>query len=261
MSDENCKSIEIINEFPFFGVGDTLESRLRNVKLRGFPNVKIYENSRFELKQLASKEIKKQLQTPQLNIYQTHLSRIGVLDLLFQGEGIDILHLTKAYDFMAISESGEVTEWTMIPPITERFYLPMTEDEIVSYNDLIGDELKSKLEEKNLGINPQIFNMKHPTMEGWVTEINDGSHRVHFGLKAGRGVTVLVAENIKPGFPYYAVPQSYSNVKELEKEDPYAPETKIHVVDAPGHKDLYRLFPSGGIMSGAIRFDPKLKEE
>lgn len=259
MSNEICKSIEIIKEFPFFGVGDTLENRLRNVRLRGFPDVKIYENSGFELKKFSSEAIKRHLQTPQLNVYKNHLGRINVLDKLFQEEGIDILHLTKAYDFIATSESGKITEWTMIPPVVERFYLPMTKKGYVDYTNLIGEELRKKLEENGLGINQQVFDMKHPVYDGQVSEINDGSHRVHFGLLT-RGVTVLIAEGMEIGFPYYAVPQAYSGVKELEKEDPYAPETKIHVVDAPGHKDLYRLFPSGGIMSGTVRFDPKLND-
>lgn len=259
MSDESCKSIEIVNGIPFFGKGDTLENRLRNVRLRGFPDVRIYENADFEVKRLSSEEIPLFLQTPQLNVYETHLSKIDLLCKLFQNKGIDILHLNKAYDFLATSESNEITEWTMAPPVVERFFISNNVGN-VDYGKLIGKELMKKLNERKLGINPQIFQMKHPTKSGWVNEINDGSHRIHHGFELGKGVTILLAKDITSGFPYYAVPQEYSLVNKLEKEDSYASETKIHIIDAPGHKDLYRLFPSGGIKSGAVRFDPKLKD-
>ena len=42
MSDESCVKIEIVKEIPFFGK-NSLETRLRNVRLKGFPDVKIYE--------------------------------------------------------------------------------------------------------------------------------------------------------------------------------------------------------------------------
>jgi hypothetical protein len=71
---------------------------------------------------------------------------------------------------------------------------------------------------------------------------------------------MLFISGMTEGFPYYAVPQPYSNVTLMEKRDDTLPETKIHIVEAPGHKDLYRLFPSGGIMSGEVRSDPKLKD-
>lgn len=261
MSGESCVGIKIINEVPFFGLGDSLENRLRNVKLRGFSDVRIYENANFEIIDLSLGDIENVLCVPQLNVYKTHLARIDSLYKLFQKQGIDILQLDKAYDFIATSKSGEQTEWTILPPIAEKFFLPATSDGKVDYSNLIGDKLKKKLNEEGLGINLEIKNMNHPLgMSGDVLEINDGSHRVHYGVENNMGSRILVAEGMTPGFPYYAVPQPYSSVGVLEKEDPYAPETKIHVVDAPGHKHLYRLFPSGGIMSGAVRFDPKLKE-
>lgn len=262
MSDENCVVIEIIKELPFFGQENTLESRLRNVRLRGFPDVRIYENAKFKIIDLSLENIKNVLCVPQLNVYKTHLTRIDSLYELFQEQGIDILQLDKAYDFIATSESGEQTEWTILPPIAEKFFLSATSDGKVDYSNLIGDKLKKKLNEERLGINPETKNIDHPLgMSGDVIEINDGSHRVHYGVENNIGSRILIAEGMTQGFPYYAVPQPYSSVIVLEKEDPYAPETKIHIVDVPGHKHLYRLFPSGGIMSGTVRFDPKLKEK
>lgn len=261
MSDEGCVGIRIINEIPFFGLGDSLESRLRNVRLRGFPEVKIYENAKFKIIDLSLWDIKNVLCVPQPNVYKTHLARIDSLYKLFQKQEINILQLDKSYDFIATSKSGEQTEWTILPPIAEKFFLPATSDGKVDYSNLIGDKLKKKLTEEGLEINSEIKNIDHPLEKsGDVIEINDGSHRVHYGVENDIGSRILIAGGMTQGFPYYAVPRPYSSVIVLEQEDPYAPETKIHVIDVPGHKHLYRLFPSGGIMSGTIRFDPKLKE-
>ena len=82
--------------------------------------------------------------------------------------------------------------------------------------------------------------------------INDGSHRIHYGFE-NNGIIILRASNMTPGFPYYAAPQPYSRVKVVPKRDQAATETKIHVVEEPSHKNLYRLFPSGGIKSGDVR--------
>ena len=121
MTNESCVKIEITKKIPFFGKGDTLETRLRHVSLRGFPDVKIYENAKFRDMFLSPRLIPQILYTPQPSIYQTLLDRISSLHLLFLEQGIDILNLEKAYDFIATSESGEETTWTILPPIIERF--------------------------------------------------------------------------------------------------------------------------------------------
>lgn len=254
MTDESVRRIEILKEIPFDGEGDTLVNRLRKITLRGFPDIKIYENAKFEMVKYGPKDILSKLHTPQLRVYRDHLNRIGVLAALFLREGIDITNLDRGYDFIATSESGKETEWTMMPPIIERFSIPKTEDGRFDYenNEISADILKEALRKEGLWFNPDALAHRHTT-SGIYDLINDGSHRVHYGYEKG-GITVLRISNITPGFPYYAIPQKYNiRVFSTREEALNIPETKIHVVQEPAHKNLYRLFPSGGIKSGDVR--------
>lgn len=254
MSDQNCTKIEIIKELPFFGEGDTLELRLRKVSLRGFSDVKIYENAKFKYEFLTSEGIVSELHTPQLRVYRENLNRISKLHNLFLEKGIDILNLNNAYDFIAISESGEKTEWTMLPPVVENFYIPEQNGKL-DYFPLIGKRLLDSLNEKNLKINQEALDLNHSGKNGFFDLINDGSHRIHYGFENG-GIKILKIGDITSGFPYYAAPQKYNvKVYETREEALQEKETKIHIVESPGHKDLYRLFPSGGILSGAVRLE------
>lgn len=257
MSEEECTDIEILREIPFFGGGDSLESRLRKVSLRGFPDVRIYKNSGIETSFLTPERITQTLYTPQLRVYRTHLNRIKKLRELFLEKGIDILDLAAAYDYRATDSSGKETEWTILPPVTETFAVPMNSGGQMDYSQLVGEEVLKKMREADLSLNTEILNLPCPT--GQVTLINDGSHRIHFGVENG-GVRIFNMRGVTPGFPYYAAPQKYSGIKvfQTREEALDLPETKVHVIEAPGHKDLYRLFPSGGIMSGTIRSDKKL---
>jgi hypothetical protein len=259
MSEKECVGIEIIKEIPFFGEGDSLEGRLRNVTLRGFPDVKIYQDARFEIEFMFPDQIKENLHTPQLRVYRTHLERVGKLRELFLKEGIDILCLDKAYDYVATDSEGEQTEWTMLPPVAEIFSTPQNSEGQMDYNQLIGDEVRQKLKESGLNLNPEVLDLPLPT--GNITLINDGSHRIHYGVENG-GIKILKIRGVTPGFPYYAAPQKYEGVKVFptREEAVNLPETKVHVTEAPGHKDLYRLFPTGGILSGTVRSDKKLEE-
>jgi dCMP deaminase len=261
MSDENCVSIKIIKKIPFFGEGDSLANRLRKVSLRGFPPVKIYENSEFEPKVMSREEVFSNLQIPQPNVYNEKLKRIEILYKLFIEQGINIFNLDYAYDFIAISESGEETQWTMIPPIVEQFRMPKNYNGTFNYGHLIGEELKKTIQEKGYIINPGIHEINYPRSDDLFNEINDGSHRIHCAIENGFSIKVIIIKNITFGFPYYAIPFEYSNVKLIEKRDEFEKETKIHIIDPPGHKELYRLFPSGGIMTGEVRSDPKIKDE
>ncbi len=260
MSEETCVAIEIIKKIPFLGLEDTIETRLRNVSLRGFPDVKIYGEAEFEFVFLKPEQIERELHTPQPSIYQTHLDKINSLYELFMHQSIDIFNLNEAYDFIATSESRTKTEWTMLPPIVERFYIPKTKDRMFDYSSLIGKELTQRLKQEGLGVNSEILQVPHTSKDGWFNEINDGSHRVHSAFQKNLGIKIIRVSNLKHGFPYYAVPQHYSHIRLHETRDDSAIETKIHVVDAPGHKHLYRLFPSGGIKSGDVRSDKKLVE-
>jgi len=261
MSEENCVSIEITKEIPFFGEGDSLTNRLRKILLRGFPNVKIYEKSEFEPISLTRKQVLENLQIPQPNIYKDKLNRMGILYKLFMEHGINIFNLEKAYDFISTSKSGEKKQWTMIPPIVEQFRMPKNYNGTFNYGYLMGKELKNTIQNKGYSINPEIHEIHYSKKDDLFNEINDGSHRIHYAIENGFNIKVIIVKKITFGFPYYAIPIEYSNVKVMEKRNEFAKETKIHIIDPPGHKELYRLFPSGNIMTGEVRSDPKLKTE
>ncbi|MDP3882371.1 MAG: hypothetical protein Q8Q31_05835 [Nanoarchaeota archaeon] len=254
MSSEQSQvvSIQITKKIPFFGQGDTLENRLRQVKLRGFPNVKIYENANFALDFLTKPQIEKRLHTPQPSVYQKNLEVVRNLADLFAKEGIDILNLEMAYDFTARSSTGEETEWTMIPPIVERFHVPRHASGGLNYESLIGAELARSLKEQGLELNAELLNVPHTSESGVFDLINDGTHRIHFGYMNG-GVKILRVEGMTPGYPYYAAPKSYSEVKMALEPTPETTAMKVHIVESPAQKQLYRLFPSGGIKTGEVR--------
>ena len=70
--------------------------------------------------------------------------------------------------------------------------------------------------------------------------------------KNGLEQTLLFIDGVTPGFPYYAVPKPYRDVHEepLRDEDKL---DKTHILTSPGHKQLYRIFPTGGINTGNLR--------
>jgi hypothetical protein len=256
MSDETVSKIEILKEIPFTGSGDTLTNRLRKVTLRGFANVKIYEDSEFEWVKFSPEDIQNKLYTPQPGVYRDYLHRIDILNELFKEQDINILNLDRAYDFVAISNSGKETEWTILPPIIERFFIDRTNEGFFDYTPLIGDELKELLSKENLILNPELTKLKHLNDNGIYDLINDGSHRVHYGFENG-GINVLRISGMKRGFPYYAAPQRYDAVQVYNERTRSDIDKKIHILQEPAHKSLYRLFPSGGIKSGDVRNIPK----
>lgn len=252
MSESPVVAIKITKEIPFFGEGDTLENRLRKVSLRGFTNVRIYEKAQFEVNFLTPAEIKTELHTPQPSVYKINLDRIGTLANLFKQKGIDILRLEKAYDFLARSADGVEKKWTMIPPIVEEWSIPHSSNGTIDYTSLIGDELTAYLKSQQLWLNPDLSRIKNTSKAGIYRIINDGLHRIHYGLLTS-GISVLQIRNMTPGYPYYAAPQPYSIVVVTPEPDPATTDMKVHIVQSPAQKQLYRSFPTGGIMTGEVR--------
>ena len=253
MSEVDIREVRIEKHFPLFReVGDTLENRLRKVTLRGFPNVRIYQNAQFQTKDLTPAEIHQTLHTPQPTVYRTHLNRVNKLATLFAVQGVDIFHLSRGYDYVAVDSNGVETNWTMAPPIVENWSIPRHKNGGFDYSSLVGMELAEALKSQNLGLNDRIMHFPFMSHTGNFDLINDGSHRVHAGFER-EGVTVLRIAGITPGYPYYAVPQHYSVVHVVPDRNETDVDLKVHVVASPGHKNLYRLFPSGGIMSGDVR--------
>ncbi len=257
---ESCVKITILKRVPFDGEGDTLFNRLRRVGLRGFEDVKIYESASFKPLYLSSPQIPERLSTPQPRVYRDKLDRISQLHALFMGEGVDIYRLDAAYDFDATAADGTVTRWTMIPPIVERVSIPLTSSMHYDYEPLLGEKVTAFLKSSGKGINREIFEMDPSLVRGGEhLLINDGTHRIHSGFLSGGGIKVLEISGMVGGFPYYAAPQPYPLMKVEAVRNQNSIETKVHVVDSPVHKHLYRLFPLGGIFSGDVRPDSRLE--
>lgn len=249
----NLKRIEIKYELDF----NELCTRLENVRLRGFPHIKIYENADITIRPFSSQEVREKLFTPQPSIYKPILERISRLENLFFKKGIDIFSLERGVDYIATDENEEETEWTLIPPVVEVLPIHFMKEGGLNYSLLVGPELSSLMQDKGYQLNPELSELSCPEYEKFmgttakVPEICDGSHRIEFGLKRKKQ-NILLIDTSKPGFPYYAAPKPYSCIhEELEKDD--NKNDKTHVLISPGHKMLYRLFPSGGINSGTVR--------
>jgi len=243
-----------------FGI-EELESRLRNVRLKGFPDVRIYKDSKIWIKTIAPQEVINTLFIPQPRVYRSFLDRIWKMADFFSEKGIDIYSLNGGIDYTAFDEKGQATNWTLIPPVVE--LVPIKFDGSgLDYSDFICPGLKKIMEEKGHTLNPELKQLNFPEFERFsgvceIPEICDGSHRIHSAYEKGREQNLLMIDKTEQGYPYYAAPKPYSLVHvELERVDG-SKSDKTHVLTEPGHKLLYRLFPSGGIHSGDVRPDNK----
>ncbi len=259
VSEDNISKIKIIKKIPFLGSGDSLEKRLRKVTLRGFPDTFIYKNSTITLESLSPEEIKESTYTPQPHVYNSRLESVYKLSKLFEEHGIDIFQLSHAYDYYSISENGQSSIWTMLPPVIEHIRIPQDKDKKgFDYSTLIGKELQTMMDKNGWKINPLTNSMNYSNPSGEYSLVNDGTHRVQAALELGKNIKIIKISDMTPGFPYYAVPQSFKEVQIFSNERE-ARDLKIHVLTAPGQKQLYRLFPSSGILSGSVR--PARKDE
>ena len=230
--------------------------RLRNVQLRGFPDVKIYNGADINIRPLSSKQIAKTIFTPQLSVYRPELEKVEMVDRLFLEEGVNIFGLEGGFDYVATDEKGEETEWTIIPPVVEVLPFRFDSQGRIDYSGFIGNELRKRMQEKGYEENPELQNLIYPNfprgLKVDIPEICDGSHRIEVARRKSLEQAVLFINVAVTGFPYYAAPQPYNKVHE-EPERVEEKIDKVHVLTSPGHKVLYRLFPSGGINSGNVR--------
>jgi len=242
--------IEIVEELGF----DEVCERLKNVRLRGFPHIKIYKDADIKIKSFTPKKIKEEVFTPQPSVYKPVLERIEKMVEIFSRERIDVFRLKGGFDYDALNEKDEVTEWTIIPPVIE--VNSFVVDQMgFDYSGLIGKELKILMKERSYELNPELRNMPCTNRRRTLLKIPvicDGSHRIELGVRRGLEQNLLFIFNLEDGFPYYAVPAPYSSIHE-ESERVEEKIDKIHILTAPGHKLLYRLFPSGGINNGTVR--------
>lgn len=246
------QQIEIQKRFDF----RELEERLRKVHLRGFEHVKIYEKSEISLVSMSPEEIRKNVFTPQPSVYTQELKKVSRLAELFQQQGIDIFSLDGGIDYIAIDEKGEQTEWTLTPPVIETMVLPHFSGRGLDYSIIISPELRRLMRDGGHRQNSELKELNFPEYEQnshqMIMQICDGSHRIESGIRTGKPQKIIVIKNVCSGFPYYAAPKPYCLVHE-EAERIEEKLDKTHILTAPAHKLLYRLFPSGGIKSGTIR--------
>ncbi len=241
------EKVDILKEVSF----EELCERLKKVQLMGFADICVYEDANFEVRSCNPTYISNRIFTPQPSIYQTELDKIGKVNELFLKKGIDIFDLNGGYDFVSLGEREE-KRWTIIPPIIERLPIPIKYYGWFDYGEAISDSLRNKLKEENLRLRDLDIILEYMLVTPWFDIICDGSHRIHFAVLDGRKQNLLFIDNIREGWPYYAIPQPYSKVH----VEPFRDEEKLdkqHVVEEPAHKHLYRLFPSGGIFSGDVR--------
>lgn len=242
--------IQITSEFDFA----ELQNRLRKVQLRGFPEVRIYQDADITVRSFSPEQVQTELFTPQPSVYQPNLKRVEAIANLFLGGGINIFNLTGGVDYIATDPDGEDTGWTMIPSVVEVVPIEHHPGRGLDYAHFIGSDLRRLMHDNDYRQNPQLKQLNYPEYHGKtkVPEICDGSHRIEVAKRQEKPQNILVIENMTLGFPYYAAPKPYSKVHE-EPERIEEKLDKTHVLTSPGHKQLYRLFPSGGINSGVLR--------
>lgn len=247
------EKIEILREFNF----SELCSRLRRVSLRGFPDIKIYEDAEINVNTFRPEQVKTDLFIPQPSVYKPELEKVARVEELFLKKGINIFKLNGGVDYIALENSQE-SEWTIIPPVIEVLPIKFGSSKGLDYLEFIGEEVRKVMEGKNYQLNPELQHLDFPAYARFrgkkvkVPEICDGSHRIELAVRRSLEQNLLFVDSPKQGFPYYAAPKPYSAIHE-EAERIEEKLDKTHVLTAPGHKILYRLFPSGGINSGNLR--------
>ncbi len=246
------KKIEIQNHFK----QSELQRRLKEVQLKGFPNIKIYKDANIQIKNITPEEIEKNLFVPQPTVYSVgFLDRIDELANLFSAKGIDIFKLNGGVDYTAYSDE-ETTDWTIIPPVIERAQINFTNKHL-NYNLHLSNEVRGYMERTNCDLNPELANLSYPEYPNSgshpIDIVCDGSHRIQSGIEKKISQNIILIASSKSGFPYYAAPKPYSEVHIENKRPPEGGNDKTHILKSPAHKSLYRLFPTGGILNGTVR--------
>lgn len=240
--------------------GTELDGRLRNVQLKGFPNVNVYSDADIEIKEFSPEQIRERLFTPQPRVYRTFLTAIMQMHEMFKEQGIDMFRLSGGYDYTATYDNGEKSKWTLIPPVVEVVPIYFT-GKGLDYGIGIGERLREEMQRQGHKLNPELEEFDFPEFQRFrlgkndVFELCDGSHRVHAALEQRINQYLLVIDHAHLDYPYYAAPKPYSVVHVEADRIDGSKSDKTHVLTEPGHKLLYRLFPSGGIHNGDVRPD------
>ncbi len=239
---------------------DELDSRLRKVRLKGFQEVEIYADADIAIKDFTPQEITERVFTPQPSVYRNgYLERVEAMNDLFSQQGIDMANLSGGVDYIAVDDEGVETEWTLIPPVVEMIKVNF-DGFGLDYSNLLSLPLKNQMVFEGHRLNPDVRELAYDEYTRGLQTlpiICDGSHRIHSHREKGLTQKLLVIDGPQEGFPYYAAPKPYSEVKVILDRPDNGGKDKVHVLTSPGHKLLYRLFPSGGILSGDVRTPKK----
>ncbi len=249
------KKLQILDEIPF----SELVQKLKRVTLKGFPQIKIYEDALISIKSFSPQQVQQELFTPQPTVYRKgFLDRVNQLADIFSHYGINIFKLTGAYNYVATDENNIETVWTLMPPVVELIPFCPLYNNGLDYSEMFDPELRKILQQNGHSLNPELLALNYPEYQKFsgltqVPIICDGSHRVHAAFEKNITQHVIKIDAPKKGFPYYAAPKPYSKVHVEEERTDKLVSDKTHVVTEPGHKLLYRLFPTGGILTGDVR--------
>lgn len=209
---------------------------LREVTLKGFPNIKPYADAQIDIETWTPKQVMEKIYTPQPTLYSPNLERIKQLFSEFKQHGVNIFGLEHSIDF----EDDEQTQWTLMPPTIEEYNVPLAYQQIhPTLRQHITNEFREYSENQSYA---------KPV---WC--ICDGSHRIETARQLGKPITLLFIKNTNPQYPYYALPQPYSQVEIITERPEGGSPTKLHILREPHHKNLYRMYPTAGLYTGGVR--------
>ncbi len=211
-------TIKLVRKIPW----SELEANVRSVPLNkpaadGSP-ILVYRDARISLRELDSQEV---------NPTSFYLLRSGLAMQeklqreLAQEYGIDSLHLDGAVEIE--NEKGEI--WTLTPPIIEvtpRNVQYQAKEGEISYSDVVPIQ---------------------------IAIINDGLHRVATARKQGRTFNGIFISGADPNFPFYAHPNGWDRITEMDAVPKTKPEKKFY-----SREDCYALYRNFGVLGcGAPR--------
>ncbi len=248
--------INIIRRREIFGSEGSIEDALRQVPLRGYPQVQVYSQSNIKLQTVES--IGSELATSQPYVFADILKRLNRVRTLFEQEGVDIFNLDCAYDYVASYDGGGEKQWTMMPPVVERISIGEKVGRL-DYTNQLDERINDHMRSTASSINPRALEAKHfAPVNGTPHKriyslVADGSHRVHLAFLSSLGINVIeISDGWINAFPYQAIPQPYN----IEVVPTYAdkPDTKVRIfgLDEVNYA-IFREFQEAGIHSGSSR--------
>ncbi|MFP4567623.1 MAG: hypothetical protein ACLFN8_01635 [Candidatus Woesearchaeota archaeon] len=210
--------LEPINKIPF----SELEQKIRKVPLmqkdENDKDIFVYENANISFRELSPFEVNPTtFYLIEKNLKFQHELR----EHLMKNFGIDSLHLDAAYELK--NENDEI--WTITPPIIE--ITPRTVKYITHKSEIkYDDEVRIQ-----------------------IPIINDGAHRVYTALEQNETFTGVFISNPNKHFPFYAHPNSWTDVNVVQDTPATKEEKKFY-----SKENCYALYRNFGILGcGAPR--------